>query len=150
MPHCCIGVDVIVGFPGETEEDFEETFQYLSDLDISYLHVFTYSERANTIATEMSSSVPMSVRKERNRKLRALSLKKKQHFYQSHIDRTCSVLVEDEVSPGIVQGFTDNYIKVKVANEGDVKNTIQSIKIGPYQSGGTCEATICEPSVFIL
>lgn len=150
MPHCCIGVDVIVGFPGETEEDFQETFQYLTDLDISYLHVFTYSERANTLATEMSSSVPMSVRKERNRKLRALSQKKKQHFYQSHIDRTCSVLIEDEVSPGIVQGFTDNYIKVKVASKEDVENTIQTIKIGSYQSDGTCEATICEPVALLL
>jgi len=114
MPHCCIGVDVIVGFPGETDSHFQETYDFLLSLDISYLHVFTYSERANTHAVEKEGKVPMGVRKERNKKLRILSEKKRRAFYNSHIGTTRPVLLESKSQDGLLTGFTDNYIKVEV------------------------------------
>ncbi len=142
IPHCCIGVDVIVGFPGETEEDFKETQRYLTDLDISYLHVFTYSERANTLAEEMKGSVPMKVRKERNKRLRILSQKKKEHFYRQYIGTNRSVLVEEQVKEGRLSGFTDNYIKVDMPAYTDLINTVQKITIGPYQNNGSCKGQL--------
>lgn len=138
IPHCCIGVDVILGFPGETEEDFKETQQYLTELDISYLHVFTYSERANTLAKEMKQSVPMNVRKERNKKLRMLSQKKKEYFYRQHAGTIRPVLIEGQAKDGRLYGFTDNYIKVDVPAHADIINTLQEVTIGPYQNNGSC------------
>lgn len=117
MPHCCIGADVITGFPGETETEFQETLHFLSQADISYLHVFTYSERANTEAAAMEGKVPVPVRQERNKILRILSEKKKQAFYRQHLGATRMVLFEKPSVPGIQEGFTDNYIKTKVFSD---------------------------------
>jgi len=125
MPHACIGVDVIVGFPGETEEDFIETYNFIKDLDISYLHVFTYSERDNTLASEMEGVVDMGLRRERNEKLRILSQKKKHAFYSQFIGETRPVLIEKSKKEGELSGYTDNYIKVSLSeneeySEGDI------------------------------
>jgi threonylcarbamoyladenosine tRNA methylthiotransferase MtaB len=113
MPHCCIGVDVIVGFPGETHEDFLDTYTYLNELDISYLHVFTYSERVNTTAYKLPGKVAMNERAERSKMLHVLSDKKRRYFYEQHIGTTRPVLWEAENSGQIMFGFTDNYIKVQ-------------------------------------
>jgi threonylcarbamoyladenosine tRNA methylthiotransferase MtaB len=112
MPHCAIGVDVIVGFPGETEEDFKETYNFLQSLGISYLHVFTYSERDNTKALEIKPVVPMQVRHERNKILRNLSYMKMQFFTQQHKGQTRKVLFEDHNKNGVMEGYTDNYIRI--------------------------------------
>lgn len=114
MPHCCIGVDVIVGFPGETEEDFRETYDFLHGLDISYLHVFTYSERANTLALDIEPVVPQHIRNERNKMLRNLSYKKMEYFNQLHSGQQRPVLFESAGKNGMMEGYTDNYIKVTV------------------------------------
>ena len=115
LPQACIGVDVIVGFPGETDDDFMDTFSFLRDLDISYLHVFTYSERANTVAPNLENVVPMHVRKERSKQLRILSEKKKHAFYTKFSGQVHSVLLETDKSEGFLTGFTDNYIKIRTA-----------------------------------
>ena len=112
MPHCCIGVDVIVGFPGESEEDFKETFDFLHNLDIAYLHVFTYSERDNTKALEIEPVVPVHTRHDRNKQLRNLSYMKMQYFSQLQAGITRKVLFEDHVKNGMMEGYTDNYIRV--------------------------------------
>jgi len=112
MPHCCIGVDVIVGFPSESNEHFQETYNFLHDLDISYLHVFTYSERANTPAVDITPVVPVALRHERNKMLRNLSHKKMQYFTEQHIGETRKVLFESHQKDGMMEGYTDNYIKV--------------------------------------
>ncbi len=125
MPHCCIGVDVIVGFPDETQEDFVETCNFISDLDISYLHVFTYSERANTPAIELQNSVPMQVRRERNEILRQISDKKQRYFYQQHLHSQRPVLWEgNRTQSGMMLGFTDNYIRVQRPAQEELTNTI--------------------------
>jgi threonylcarbamoyladenosine tRNA methylthiotransferase MtaB len=128
MPHCCIGVDVIVGFPGETEEDFLETYQFLNTLDVSYLHVFTYSERDNTDAVEMGNSVPMQERKKRNKMLRTLSVKKLRAFYEQHQGETRPVLFEEENKNGMMFGYSDNYIRVAVPYDSSLIN-----KLVPYK-----------------
>jgi len=127
MPHCCIGVDVIVGFPGETDEDFKETYNFINELDVSYLHVFTYSERANTPANEMEEVVPMHVRRERNEMLRILSEKKKRFFYEKYIGDNRPVLFEKSKQKGKLNGFTDNYIKISVDESIAPLNNIDSI-----------------------
>jgi threonylcarbamoyladenosine tRNA methylthiotransferase MtaB len=114
MPHCCIGVDVIVGFPGESEEDFQETFQFLHDLDVSYLHVFTYSERADTLAASMPNAVPINIRNERNKILRNLSYKKMEYFLQQHINTNRPVLWEKFNKNGKMEGYTDNYLRAEM------------------------------------
>jgi threonylcarbamoyladenosine tRNA methylthiotransferase MtaB len=124
MPHCCIGVDVIVGFPGETDEDFRETFDFLQGLDISYLHVFTYSERDNTHALTLKPVVPVAVRNERNKQLRNLSYQKMQYFTQQHIGETRKVLFEKQDKNNMMEGFTDNYIKITVPFNKDWVNNI--------------------------
>ncbi len=124
MPHCAIGVDVIVGFPGETTEDFNETYQFLHGLDISYLHVFTYSERDNTKALEISPVVPMRERHERNKALRNLSYMKMQYFTQQHAGQTRKVLFEGHAKDNMMEGYTDNYIKVTVPHRADWVNKI--------------------------
>ncbi|MEP5830421.1 MAG: tRNA (N(6)-L-threonylcarbamoyladenosine(37)-C(2))-methylthiotransferase MtaB, partial [Maribacter dokdonensis] len=110
IPNCCIGVDVIVGFPGETEEHFLETYHFLNDLDISYLHVFTYSERDNTPASTMNGVVPNKVRNKRSKMLRGLSVKKRRAFYESQLGNDLTVLFEDENKEGYIHGFTENYV----------------------------------------
>jgi threonylcarbamoyladenosine tRNA methylthiotransferase MtaB len=129
MPNACIGVDVIVGFPGETDEIFLETYNYLNGLDISYLHVFTYSERPNTEAENMSGIVPIRVRKKRSKMLRGLSVKKRRAFYESQLETEHSVLFESENKEGYIQGFTENYVKVKTPWNPSLVNTIHSIKL---------------------
>src|SRR5690606_12340520 len=112
MPHCCIGVDVIVGFTAESDEHFRETYDFLHELDISYLHVSTYSERANTLALDIEPVVPMSKRHERNKMLRNLSHKKMQHFTAQHTGQTRKVLFESHIKDGMTEGHADNYLKV--------------------------------------
>ena len=124
MPHCAIGVDVIVGFPGETDEDFKETFDFLHSLDVSYLHVFTYSERANTKALEITPVVPVNVRHERNKTLRNLSYMKMQYFTQLHQGQTRKVLFEDANKNGMMEGYTDNYIRVATSYNKNLANNI--------------------------
>jgi threonylcarbamoyladenosine tRNA methylthiotransferase MtaB len=134
MPDCCIGVDVIVGFPGETREDFIDTYNFLNDLDISYLHVFTYSERENTLADGMKGIVPGSTRAERSKMLHILSDKKRRVFYESQLGKTEEVLFEGDVKDGYMHGFTRNYVKVKTKFDPVLVNdlrTIQLIKISP-------------------
>lgn len=129
MPHCCIGVDVIVGFPGETEEDFKDTFEFLHSLDISYLHVFTYSERDNTKALEIKPVVPMNVRHERNKILRNLSYMKMQFFTQQHSGQTRKVLFESHEKNGMMEGYTDNYIRIIAPFRSDYSNNIIDWKL---------------------
>ncbi len=124
MPHCAIGVDVIVGFPGETDSDFKETFDFLHSLDISYLHVFTYSERDHTHALKINPVVPMKKRHERNKVLRSLSYMKMQFFTEKHAGETRKVLFEGQNKDGIMEGYTDNYIKVAAAWRKDWENEI--------------------------
>ncbi len=129
MPHCCIGVDVIVGFPGETDEDFRETFDFLHSLDISYLHVFTYSERANTLAAEMKPVVPVATRNERNKSLRNLSYQKMQYFTNEHVGEIRKVLFEHRNKNGMIDGYTDNYIKITAPCKEGWENNIVPWKI---------------------
>ena len=128
-PDACIGVDVIVGFPGETDEHFNDTLQFLKDLDVSYLHVFTYSERANTTANKMKDSVPMSKRKERSQILHMLSERKKRAFYELNKNSERPVLIENEDNNGMMFGFTDNYVKIKIPYDSSYKNTIQTVSL---------------------
>jgi threonylcarbamoyladenosine tRNA methylthiotransferase MtaB len=124
MPHCAIGVDVIVGFPGETDEDFKETFDFLHELDVSYLHVFTYSERDNTRALELPGKVPMNLRNQRNKQLRNLSWQKMQYFTRQHEGQIRKVLLEGHVKSPMMEGYTDNYIKVTTPYREEWANTI--------------------------
>ena len=129
MPHCCIGVDVIVGFPGETDADFQETFNFLHQLDISYLHVFTYSERTNTLAADMKPVVPVGLRNDRNKLLRNLSYQKMQYFTNAHIGQTRKVLFETKNKNGMMEGYTDNYIKITTPFNEVWENNIIEWKI---------------------
>lgn len=129
MPHCCIGVDVIVGFPSETDADFKETFDFLHSLDISYLHVFTYSERDHTHALTIKPVVPMNIRHERNKTLRNLSYMKMQYFTQQHEGQTRKVLFEGHVKNGMMEGYTDNYIKITTPYKEEWVNEIVEWKI---------------------
>ena len=137
MPDSCIGVDVIVGFPGETEEKFLETYNFLNKLPISYLHVFTYSERENTEAAEMAGVVPVPERKKRNKMLRILSEKKKMAFYQTQIGKTLPVLWEHEDKDGIMFGFTENYVRVQKPYDQNSVNQIENLKLNKIESDGT-------------
>jgi threonylcarbamoyladenosine tRNA methylthiotransferase MtaB len=137
MPHACIGVDVIVGFPGETDEQFLETYNYLNELDISYLHVFTYSERDNTEAAEMSEVVPANVRAKRSKMLRGLSVKKRRAFYESQIGSNRTVLFESENKEGYIHGFTENYVKVKTPWNPDLVNTLHQIQLTKIDEDGS-------------
>lgn len=136
MPHCCIGVDVLVGFPGETDVEFNETYEFLNGLDISYLHVFTYSERANTPAIQLDGVVPISVRKHRNKMLRILSAKKLRYFYEKSINATIPVLFEHENKDGFMFGYSDNYVKVKVPYNSSLSNQITQVKIMTFDEEG--------------
>jgi threonylcarbamoyladenosine tRNA methylthiotransferase MtaB len=136
MPDACIGVDVIVGFPGETDEMFLETYNFLNDLNISYLHVFTYSERPNTEAVLMANIVPQKVRNKRSKMLRGLSVKKRRYFYENQIGNELSVLFEGENKNGSIHGFTENYVKVKTKWNPELINTIHSIKLTEIDEDG--------------
>ena len=136
MPNACIGVDVIVGFPGETDERFLETYNYLNNLDISYLHVFTYSERPNTEAVLMDGVVPKKVRAKRSKMLRGLSVKKRRAFYKSQLGSSSTVLFESENKEGYIHGFTENYVKVKTPWNPDLVNTLQQISLTKIDEDG--------------
>jgi threonylcarbamoyladenosine tRNA methylthiotransferase MtaB len=137
MPHACIGVDVIVGFPGETEENFLETYNFLNEMDISYLHVFTYSERDNTEAAEMPNAVAMNVRNKRSKMLRGLSVKKRRAFYESQIGTNRTVLFENENKEGYIHGFTENYVKVKTPWNPELANTLHEISLTKIDEDGS-------------
>jgi len=136
MPHACIGVDVIVGHPGETEEHFLDTYQFLNELDISYLHVFTYSERPNTHAINLAHPVPQSDRARRSKMLRILSEKKKRHFYEQFIGQTRPILFEEEIRDGQLHGFTDNYIKVSTPYDPLLVNEIRACQMVEVNEAG--------------
>ena len=137
MPHACIGVDVIVGFPGETDEHFLETYNFLNELDISYLHVFTYSERDNTAAAVMEGVVPMNVRSKRSKMLRGLSVKKRRAFYENQIGTNRTVLFEGENKEGYIHGFTENYVKVKTPWNPELVNTLHEINLTRIDEDGS-------------
>ena len=137
MPHACIGVDVIVGFPGETDEHFLETYHFLNDLDISYLHVFTYSERDNTEAALMTDVVPANVRAKRSKMLRGLSVKKRRAFYESQLGTSRTVLFEGENKEGYIHGFTENYVKVKTPWNPELVNTLHEISLTHIDDDGS-------------
>lgn len=145
MPHCCIGVDVIVGFPGETDELFLETYNFLNELDISYLHVFTYSERANTRATEMDGVVPMKKRNERSKMLRILSEKKRRKFYEENLGKTLTVLFEEDIEDGKMHGFTENYIRVAAKYDPLLINELKQVTLNEINENGNVE--VLEPEM---
>ncbi|WP_338730983.1 tRNA (N(6)-L-threonylcarbamoyladenosine(37)-C(2))-methylthiotransferase MtaB [Mangrovimonas cancribranchiae] len=136
MPHACIGVDVIVGFPGETDEHFLETYNFLNELDISYLHVFTYSERDNTEAAEMDGVVPKKVRSKRSKMLRGLSVKKRRAFYENQLGTKRTVLFEGENKAGYIHGFTENYVKVKAPWNPELVNTLHDVELTKIDEDG--------------
>jgi threonylcarbamoyladenosine tRNA methylthiotransferase MtaB len=137
MPHACIGVDVIVGFPGESDEHFLETYHFLNEMDISYLHVFTYSERDNTEAAAMTDVVPMNIRNKRSKMLRGLSVKKRRAFYESQIGTNRTVLFESENKEGYIHGFTENYVKVKTPWNPELVNTLHEINLTKIDEDGS-------------
>ena len=148
-PDACIGVDVIVGFPGETDEDFIDSVNFLKDLDISYLHVFTYSERANTGAPKLGEKIPMEVRRERSKQLHLLSDRKKRQFYTENIGTERTVLFEHEEDEGIMYGFTENYVKVKFPYQQELTNTFQKIRLTEIDRDGIMKCELIENLVTI-
>lgn len=141
MPNCCIGVDIIVGFPGETREDFVDTYNFLNDLDVSYLHVFTYSERENTPAAEMSGTVPGSARADRSKMLHILSEKKRRAFYETQLGNNDVVLFERDIKDGFMHGFTRNYVKVKTKYDPVLVNELKAVTLTAISSDGDVEIT---------
>lgn len=141
MPHACIGVDVIVGFPGESDADFKETVRFIEELPVSYLHVFTYSERPNTPAMDMEGAIPMSLRKERNAVLRFLSEKKKAAFYNEHLGQTRPGLLEQDKLPGFLGGFTDNYIPFRLPEKEGNVNELLNLELVSVNADLICTAT---------
>lgn len=139
MPHCCIGVDVITGFPGETHEDFLETYQFLNDLNISYLHVFTYSERENTVAATMPHPVPGNQRADRSKMLHILSDKKRRKFYEENLGSTATVLFENDIEDGMMQGFTENYIRVTAKYDPLLINELKTVTLTSINNKGLVE-----------
>jgi threonylcarbamoyladenosine tRNA methylthiotransferase MtaB len=144
MPDCCIGVDVIIGFPGETREDFIDTYNFLNELNVSYLHVFTYSERENTLASEMSGTVPGSARAERSKMLHILSDKKRRAFYETQLNKTEEVLFEGDVKDGFMHGFTRNYVKVKTKYDPVLVNELKTVYLTNMSPDGDVEITESE------
>ncbi len=136
MPDCCIGVDVIVGFPGESQEDFLETYHFLNEMPISYLHVFTYSERENTIAAQMEGAIPGNQRSERSKMLHILSEKKRRSFYESQIGRTESVLFEADQKNGLMHGFSRNYVKVQTPYDPTLVNESRIVTFQEISDNG--------------
>jgi threonylcarbamoyladenosine tRNA methylthiotransferase MtaB len=149
MPHCCIGVDVIVGFPGETREDFLDTYAFLNELDISYLHVFTYSERENTPAAEMTGTVPGSQRADRSKMLHILSDKKRRKFYEENLGKEATVLFENDIENGMMHGFTENYIRVTAKYDPVLVNELKHVKLLAINDHGHVEVEDAQAEVFI-
>ncbi len=147
LPHACIGVDVIVGFPGETDELFLETYNFLNELNISYLHVFTYSERANTRAVELEGVVPMKKRNERSKMLRILSEKKRRKFYEENLGKTFTVLFEEDVENGMMHGFTENYIRVAAKYDPILINELKQVTLDEILETGN--VGVKEPEMVI-
>lgn len=139
MPDCCIGVDVITGFPGESEEEFLKTYEFLNELDVSYLHVFTYSERANTPALEMDDTVPVKVRQKRSKMLRNLSAKKRRYFYESQIGKTWNVLFEEDIEEGYMHGFTENYVRIQAKYDPILINELKTVTLTSISNRGYVE-----------
>jgi threonylcarbamoyladenosine tRNA methylthiotransferase MtaB len=148
LPHACIGVDVIVGFPGETDELFLETYNFLNELDISYLHVFTYSERANTRAVELEGVVPMKKRNERSKMLRILSEKKRRKFYEENLGQTFTVLFEEDVENGMMHGFTENYIRVAAKYDPILINELKQVTLDEILETGN--VGVREPALYTV
>lgn len=144
MPDCCIGVDVIVGFPGETREDFIDTYNFLNDLNVSYLHVFTYSERENTLAGEMTGVVPGSTRAERSKMLHILSEKKRRAFYETQLNKKEEVLFEGDIKEGFMHGFTRNYVKVRTKYDPVLVNELKTVYLTNISPDGDVEITESE------
>jgi threonylcarbamoyladenosine tRNA methylthiotransferase MtaB len=136
MPDCCIGVDVIVGFPGETDEEFMKTYEFLRDLDVSYLHVFSYSERPNTTAVRMEGRVPNGKRTERREMLQILSEKKKRAFYESQLGKIRPVLFEEKEKNGFLYGHSDNYVSIKIPYDPAMVNELVNFKLNEIASDG--------------
>jgi len=147
MPHACIGVDVIVGFPGETDNHFLETYNFLNELDISYLHVFTYSERDNTEAAEMEEVVPKNVRAKRSKMLRGLSVKKRRAFYENQLNTERTVLFEGDNKEGYIHGFTENYVKVKTPWNPELVNTLHKVSLTKIDDDGLVRFNFAEALV---
>lgn len=149
MPHACIGVDVIVGFPGETNEDFIETYNFINALEVSYLHVFTYSERANTKAIEMDEVVPVHTRNDRNTMLRTLSEKKKHYFYSQFEGTARIALMEQEQHGNIMHGFTDNYIKISMPYNPEWVNILINVSLQQIDNDGNMKAAAIKNAVLV-
>ena len=151
MPDCCIGVDVIVGFPGETHDDFLETYNFINGLDISYLHVFSYSERPDTPAIEMAGAVASEDRKNRSKMLRSLSIKKRRHFYEQFTGHTMKVLFEKDIESGKIHGFTGNYIRVavKYSPDDDLINRIVDVRLTEASPQGIMQGELVEKPVSV-
>ena len=148
MPDCCIGVDVIVGFPGETEEEFLTTYNFLNELDISYLHVFTYSERPNTKAVEMDDVVDQGERNRRSKMLRGLSEKKRRYFYEQQLGKTSNVLFEEDAQDGLMHGFTENYVRVAAKYDPVLINEIKQVNLKSINADGHVE--VAEPEEVLV
>ncbi|MDG4951517.1 tRNA (N(6)-L-threonylcarbamoyladenosine(37)-C(2))-methylthiotransferase MtaB [Weeksellaceae bacterium KMM 9724] len=146
MPHACIGVDVIVGFPGETHEEFLKTYNFLNELDISYLHVFTYSERDDTEAIHFDGVVPMSERKKRNKMLRILSEKKRMAFYKSQLGSTRKVVWESDNKNGMMHGFTENYVKVQTPYDESLINQLMEVELVMLNPDGIVDVQLLQPA----
>jgi threonylcarbamoyladenosine tRNA methylthiotransferase MtaB len=149
MPNACIGVDVIVGHPGETHELFLETYQFLQELDISYLHVFPYSERAKTFATEIFPKIDGSQKSERSKMLHILSDKKRHAFYESQIGKKGEVLFEESNENGYMEGFSENYVRFKSAYDPLLINTIQSVRYKSITENGEVTGDVLFSNVFV-
>lgn len=145
MPDACIGVDVIIGFPGETDQEFQTTYDFLIELDVSYLHVFTYSERDNTTAVRLDDVVPMETRNKRSKMLRILSAKKKRKFYESQIGTEHTVLWEAANEEGFMTGFTENYVKVQTPFDAAKVNKTEKVFLDKIDGNGNVLVTILEP-----
>ena len=148
MPHCCIGVDVIVGFPGESKEDFLDTYQFLSELDISYLHVFTYSERGNTLAASMPGVVATKERNERSKMLHSLSDKKRRAFYEENLGLETTVIFENDIEDGQMHGFTTNYIRVTAKYDPLLIRDIKKVVLTGISKNGFVEVKDVETVIF--
>jgi len=149
MPHCCIGVDVIVGFPGESHEDFLETYHFLNEIDISYLHVFTYSERDNTHAISLNDIVPLKERNERSKMLHILSEKKRRIFYESQVGKSYTVLFENDIENGMNHGFTENYVRISAKYDPMLVNELKKITITHINDKGFAEVIEDDEEVLV-
>mgnify|MGYP002266871248 CR=1 FL=1 len=150
MPFACIAADVITGFPEESEDEFNETFEFLKSLPISYLHVFSYSERPNTEAVLLNGVVPKNIRQKRSKMLRGLSVKKRRAFYESQLGNELTVLFENENKEGYITGFTENYVKVKTPWNTELVNKLHKIQLTKIDNDGIVRFKWKEEPVFNL